>query len=121
MKLELITNISIMPVYKEKETIPEKLSPVFERRLSYLNNLMVVVCDFTNGPASEPDKPHSHPHEQISYVAEGELFLFLGEEKHRLTKGDIFAVPSGLPHCIQNISKYVRLIDCFSPVREDFI
>ena len=110
-----------MTVFKEKQTITEKISEVFERRIAHLDNLMTVVCDFTNGPADEPDKPHSHPHEQISYVAEGDLFLFLGEEKHLLSKGDIFTVPSGLLHCIQTISKHVRLIDSFSPIREDFL
>lgn len=110
-----------MTVIKESLTVTEKLSPVFERRIAHLNNLMVVVCDFTNGPAAEPDKLHNHPHEQISYVAEGDLYLFMGEEKHFLTKGDIFTVPSGLPHSIQTISKYVRLVDSFSPIRDDFI
>jgi quercetin dioxygenase-like cupin family protein len=110
-----------MPVIKESEAIKEKVSPDLERRLAYLDNLMVVVCDFTNGPAPEPDKPHSHPHEQITYVAEGELFFFIGNEKHHLTKGDIFTVPSGVPHCIRNISGFVRLIDSFSPIRKDFL
>jgi quercetin dioxygenase-like cupin family protein len=110
-----------MPVYKETETSPEKISSCFERRITHLDNLMVVVCDFTNGPAPAPDPPHSHPHEQISYVAEGDLFLFINDEKHKLQKGDIFSVPSGVPHCIQTISNHVRLIDSFSPVREDFL
>jgi len=110
-----------MAVIKEKQTIAEKMSPVFERRIAHLENLMTVVCDFTNGPADEPDKPHSHPHEQITYVAEGDLYLFLGEEKHHLTTGDIFTVPPELPHCIQTISPRVRLIDSFSPVRKDFL
>lgn len=110
-----------MPVYKQKTTEPERLSDTFERRITHLKNLMVVVCDFTNGPAPQPDPPHSHSNEQICYVAEGELFLFLGDEKHHLTQGDMFTVPSGVPHCIQTISKHVRLIDSFSPVREDFL
>jgi mannose-6-phosphate isomerase-like protein (cupin superfamily) len=110
-----------MPVYKEKETLPEKLSDTFERRISCLKDLMVVVCDFTNGPASQPDPPHSHPHEQITYVAEGELLFFLGSEKFHLTRGDVVTVPSGIPHCIQTISSHVRLIDSFSPVRGDFL
>jgi mannose-6-phosphate isomerase-like protein (cupin superfamily) len=110
-----------MPVYKEKQISAEKVSSILERRVAFLNNLLIAVCDFTNGPALNPDPPHSHPHEQITYIAEGELFLFLGEEKHRLSKGDIFTVPSGLPHCIQTISQFVRLIDSFSPVREDFL
>jgi quercetin dioxygenase-like cupin family protein len=110
-----------MPVIIERKTQPEKVSSSHKRRIVNLEKLMVVVCDFTNGPAAEPDKPHSHHHEQISYVAEGELFLFLGSEKHTLTKGDIFAVPPDVPHCIQNISSFVRLVDSFSPIREEFL
>jgi len=68
-----------------------------------------------------PDPPHSHPHEQITYVTEGELYLFRDEKKHLLTSGDVFLVLSDLPHCVQTISRHLRLIDCFSPVQEDFI
>ena len=110
-----------MPVFKQETTKPEKLSETFERRIIHLKNLMVVVCDFTNGPATQPDPPHTHPHEQITYVVDGELLFFLGEEKHRLKQGDVFSVPPGIPHCIQTISVHVRLIDSFSPIREDFL
>ena len=110
-----------MPVYKEKDTAPEKVSDSFHRRISYLGSLMTVVCDFTNGPASRPDPPHSHPHEQITYVAEGEVYFFLGDEKHHLKKGDVYAVPRGIPHCIQTLTRDVRLIDSFTPLREDFL
>lgn len=110
-----------MPVYLESQTPKEKLSPVFERRIVHLEKIMTVVCDFTNGPAPEPDKPHSHPHEQITFVAEGELFFFLGSEKHHLRKGDLVTVPKDVPHSIQNISSFVRLVDSFTPIREDFL
>jgi quercetin dioxygenase-like cupin family protein len=110
-----------MPVYKEKTSDPERVRNGFERRITHLDNLMVVVCDFADGPMHRPESPHSHPHEQIGYVAKGELYLFIGEEKHHLSQGDIFTVPSGVPHCIQTLCEQVRLIDSFSPVREDFI
>jgi quercetin dioxygenase-like cupin family protein len=110
-----------MPVIKKEDPVNEKVSPTFERRIASLDKLMMVVCDFTGGPAKEPDKPHSHPHEQITYVAEGELFLFIGDEKHVLSKGDMFTAPSDVPHCIQTLSQHVRLIDTFSPIREDFL
>jgi quercetin dioxygenase-like cupin family protein len=54
-------------------------------------------------------------------MAEGKLFLFLDEEKHFLAEGDVFIIPSGVQHCIQTVSKHVRLVDSFSPVREDFL
>lgn len=110
-----------MPVYKEKDSLPEKISENLKRRISHLDKLMLVICDFTGGPTSEPDPRHSHPHEQITYVAEGELYFFLGDEKHLLKTGDVCTVPSGVPHCIQIISGYVRLVDSFSPLREDLL
>lgn len=82
---------------------------------------MVVVCDFSNGPMVQADKPHNHPHEQITYVAEGELYLFIGEEKYHLNQGDIFTVPPDIMHGIQTLSSFVRLVDTFTPIRKEFL
>ena len=105
----------------EDRIIREKVTPGTERTIVYLKNLMVTVYDFTNGPAKSPDLPHSHPHEQITYVAEGELIFFKGKNEFHLSKGDIISIPSGVPHCIQTLSGHVKLIDSFSPVRKDFL
>jgi quercetin dioxygenase-like cupin family protein len=110
-----------MSVSKESPVIHEKLSPDHERRIAYLENLMVVVCDFTNGPMKSPEPPHSHPHEQITYVAEGELLFFKGEQKFNLKKGDILTVQPDVPHCIQTLSSHVQLVDSFTPLRKDFL
>jgi quercetin dioxygenase-like cupin family protein len=106
---------------KENPVIKEKISVGFERTLAYLDNIMVAVCEFTNGPAEKPDPPHSHPHEQITYVAEGEVIFIKGEEEYHLKAGDVITVPSGTDHCIQTLSKKLVLIDSFSPVRKDFL
>jgi quercetin dioxygenase-like cupin family protein len=105
----------------ENPVIKEKISEGFERKLAYLDNIMVAVCEFTNGPAEKPDPPHSHDHEQITYVAEGELIFFKGADEFHLHKGDAITIPSGVKHCIQTLSKKVILVDSFSPVREDFL
>lgn len=110
-----------MPIYKAYMLTSEKVSSKFERQVVSLDNLMMVICNFTNGPAAEPDPPHSHTHEQITYVEEGELFLFIADEKFYLKKGDIYTVPSEVPHCIQTISRNVILLDCFTPVRKEFL
>jgi quercetin dioxygenase-like cupin family protein len=110
-----------MPVHKTIDTTPDKISEGYERRAFHLENLMITVCDFTGGPADEPDSPHSHPHEQITYVAVGELYFFIGNEKHIIGTGDVVTIPSGIPHCIQTISPHVRLIDSFTPLRDDFL
>lgn len=92
-----------------------------ERRLAYLDNLMIVVLDLDDGPKTEPDPPHAHPHEQLCYVAEGEILFLMDGEKAHLAAGDVFLVPSGKPHTIQQLTQHVRLVDCFTPIREDFL
>jgi quercetin dioxygenase-like cupin family protein len=91
------------------------------RYLAHTDHLMTVVVDFNDGPASVPDPPHSHPHEQVSYVAAGELILIMGAEKTRLVAGDLFTVPANVPHAVQTLTPHVRLIDAFNPIREDFL
>jgi quercetin dioxygenase-like cupin family protein len=106
---------------KYDEMDVQRIRAGVERRLGHTDKLMIVVIDFDDGPTSEPDPPHSHPHEQVSYVAEGEiLFVMEGRQTH-LKAGDLFLVPSGVPHTIQQLTKHVRLVDCFTPIREDFL
>ena len=92
-----------------------------QRRLGYTDHLMMVIIDFDHGPQTEPDPPHAHPHEQVSYVAEGEIYFFLDDQRQRLGPGDIFLVPPDIPHTIQLLTKHVRLVDCFNPIRQDFL
>lgn len=97
----------------------QTIRPGVERRLGHTDNLMIVVVDFYDGPKSQPDPPHSHPHEQVCYVAAGEvLFVMDGQQTH-LVPGDVFLVPSNEPHSIQQLTEHVRLVDCFTPIRED--
>ena len=104
------------------ETPVEKVQEGLERKTIRTGKPMTVVIDFTGGPWETPDPYHSHPHEQTSYIAEGDIvFLAEGEEPQRLSAGDLFAVPPGKPHSIQLLSKSARLIDSFHPVREDFL
>jgi quercetin dioxygenase-like cupin family protein len=99
-----------------------KVAPGLRRKLIHTDHLMVVIVEFTNGPAQHPDPFHHHPHEQASYIAEGELILFMeGVGEQQLKKGDLFAVPSGIPHTVQTLTRVVRIIDSFTPLREDFL
>ncbi len=92
------------------------------RKIIHTDNLMVVLIDFTDGPWDQPEPFHSHPHEQISYVARGEiLFICEGEEEQHLKEGDMFAVKSGLKHTVKLLTKEVRLVDSFNPIREEFL
>jgi len=109
-------------VFRPSAVKGEAIRPGFERWIVHTDKLMAVVLDIDNGPWQQPDPPHSHPHEQIAYVAQGEvLFLCEGLEPTRLVAGDLYAIPPNIPHSIQLLSKTAKLVDCFTPLREDFL
>lgn len=111
-----------MPVLKSDEAPVEKVKSGLERKIIYGDHLMTVILDFSGGPWLEPETPHSHPHEQISYVAAGEiLFICEGESPHHLKAGDAFYAPSGKKHGIRLLTERARLIDNFTPLRKDFL
>lgn len=110
-----------MGFVKSSEVKPTWIAPGRRRYLSHLTNLMMVVIDFEDGPANQPDPPHSHPHEQISYVVSGEVKVLLGDEIVQLGPGDLFTVPPHVPHSIQLLTSRARLIDAFTPIREEFL
>ena len=110
-----------MGTIKQNDVIKETIGPDRTRYLGHTDNLMMVVIDFDDGPTSEPDPPHSHPHEQMSYVVEGEIVVIIGDDATRLGPGDMFTVPPDVLHTVQLLTEHVRLVDAFSPIREDFI
>lgn len=110
-----------MGTLKEKNAAVESIGNKRTRYLTHTDTLMMVVIDFNDGPTSEPDPPHDHPHEQVSYVAAGEIVLFLDGEPTQLKAGDIFTVPPNVPHSVQLLTSHVRLVDTFTPLREDFL
>ncbi len=63
---------------------------------------------------------HSHPHVQASYVAEGSFEVTIGEEKRIVSAGGSFIVPSGVTHGVVALEAG-RLIDSFTPRRDDFL
>ena len=111
-----------MSILKFDSTPYEVVREGLNRKIIKTNNLMTVLIDFTDGPWEEPEPKHSHENEQTCYIAQGEVMFFCeGEEPALLKQGDMFAVPSGVPHTIQLLSKSARLVDSFNPIREDFL
>jgi quercetin dioxygenase-like cupin family protein len=111
-----------MPTQIEKNTPTTSIKPGVTRRLIHGTNLMTAIIDFDNGPWSEPEPPHKHAHEQATYVAEGEIIFFCeGEPEQKLRAGDMFFVPSDKLHTVQLLTKRVRLIDSFNPIRQEFL
>jgi quercetin dioxygenase-like cupin family protein len=74
----------------------------------------VVFAAGAEGPA------HHHPHVQCTLVASGRFELTIGGETRELVAGDSFIVPSGVVHSARALEAG-ELVDCFTPMREDFL
>ena len=63
---------------------------------------------------------HTHPHEQVCYVAEGKFEFETDGKKAIVEKGDSYYVEPNKPHGVVALEEGV-LIDIFTPQREDFL
>jgi len=62
---------------------------------------------------------HSHPHEQISSVVEGEFELTIKGETRNVNNNSVAVIPSNVPHSGVAITK-CKIIDVFYPLREEY-
>jgi quercetin dioxygenase-like cupin family protein len=63
---------------------------------------------------------HHHPHEQGGILLEGRLALTIGDETRIVEPGSMFLIPPNVPHRAVALDGPVRVLDVFSPVREDY-
>ncbi len=63
---------------------------------------------------------HTHPHEQISVVLQGEMEFTIGEEQKTIKAGDAVVIPGDALHSAKAIVQS-ELLEVFSPVREDLV
>ena len=63
---------------------------------------------------------HSHPHEQMGIILDGEFEMIIGDETKMLKKGDMYRVPPDVTHGGATHSKGCLILDTFSPPREDY-
>ena len=105
-----------MPFYKVNELpATEMLEGVF-RRAVYLDKVMLTFFDFEPG-REIPE--HSHPHEQISYVLEGEMIFTLDGETRTLHAGEGATIPANAPHSA-TFPSTARVVDAWHPLRQDY-
>ena len=106
-------------VTENKNIAPTDLGGgVMRKVLSYSEKLMACELTFEKGAVGAP---HSHPHEQIGYIMSGKLvYQEEGCEDRILGTGDTYYVAPNVVHGVQ-ILEDTKLLDIFTPMREDFI
>ena len=101
-----------------KDAEVKTTGPGAERRvLAYCDALMCAENRFETGAVGSM---HSHPHTQITYVAEGRFRFTIGNEEKEVAKGDTLCKQNGVTHGCVCLEKGI-LVDFFHPMREDFV
>ena len=62
---------------------------------------------------------HSHPHEQVANIIDGQFQLTIDGETRVLGPGTVAVIPSNAVHSGQAVTS-CKIIDVFYPVREDY-
>ncbi len=96
----------------------EKIDENLERAIvAYDDALMLTVVKFKKGGIGYL---HNHIHSQSAYIEKGKFEVQIENEKKILSAGDSFFIPSELTHGVVCLEEGV-LIECFSPMRKEFV
>ena len=106
--------------YRWDDLAAEPLKDGLSRRLITSERMMIAHVYLKKGA----DVPrHSHENEQITYILEGALQFWLGEnETQELTvrAGEVLVIPSNLPHRALALEDTLD-VDVFNPPRQDWL
>ncbi len=81
------------------------------------DQLMISIVEMQPGAVVEK---HSHPHEQMGILLEGELDFTVGEETRLLKPGDMWRIPGDVSHYVVAGKEGAKALDLFHPVRDDY-
>jgi quercetin dioxygenase-like cupin family protein len=98
----------------------ESVSPLLERRLITGDRMMIAHVYLKKGCIVPK---HSHENEQITYILEGELKFWIGEDQNEIVHvkaGEVLMIPSNVPHQAEAIVDTLD-VDIFDPPRQDWL
>ncbi len=102
--------------YQLSDIPPFEISRGFSARFIHTETMTIAFVDVEAG-ADLPQ--HAHANEQVTNVLEGEFEFNLDGQTMLLRPGQSVVIPSNVPHSGKAVT-FCRLLDVFSPVREDF-
>ena len=97
--------------------IQRELAPGVNTRIFAGDQAMLSVV--TLAPHAEGTM-HHHPQEQWGVMLEGSAVRVQGGEEIPVKKGDFWRTPGNVPHTIRAGAEGAKVLDVFSPPREDY-
>jgi len=106
--------------YRWDDMPRERVSPMLERRLVTGDRMMLAHVYLAKGCVVPK---HRHENEQLTYILEGALRFWIGEdgaEEIVVRAGEVLHIPSNVPHKAQALEDTLD-VDVFSPPRQDWL
>ena len=106
--------------YRWNEIPREQLSETIDRKLVTGDRMMLAHVYLKKG-AIVPQ--HSHENEQLTYILEGGLRFWIGEDQSQVIDvmaGEVLHIPSHVKHKAEALADTLD-VDIFSPPRQDWL
>jgi quercetin dioxygenase-like cupin family protein len=105
--------------YKWDEIPRETVSPLLDRKLITGDRMMLAHVYLKKGCIVPK---HTHQNEQLTYILEGALRFWIGEDESQelvVRAGEVLHIPSMVPHKAEALEDTLD-VDVFSPPRADW-
>ena len=109
-----------MTWYAWEQMPRETVSPMLDRRLITGDRMMLAHVYLKKGCIVPK---HSHENEQFTYILEGVLHFWIGDDEKQeidIRAGEVLHIPSHVPHKAEALEDTLD-VDVFSPPREDWL
>ena len=106
--------------YRWEDMPKEQLKPDLGRRLISTERLMLAHVYLEQGCVVPK---HAHENEQLTYILEGLLRFWLGDDESEVVdvaSGQVLHIPSHLPHKAEALEMTLD-VDIFFPPRQDWL
>ena len=106
--------------YRWEDVPREKVSDMLDRRLITGDRMMLAHVYLKKGCIVPK---HSHENEQLTYILEGALRFWIGEDQKKeivVGPGEVLHIPSNVPHKAEALEDTLD-VDIFSPPRQDWL
>ena len=80
-----------------------------------------ITLSFASAEPNSQLPPHRHVNEQLLIVLDGAIDFVIEGKQYHVEKGDVITLPSNTEHGAYFTEKGARVIDVFSPPRQDFV
>ncbi|HEY2163175.1 MAG TPA: cupin domain-containing protein [Gemmatimonadaceae bacterium] len=106
--------------YKWDEIPRETVSPLLDRKLITGDRMMLAHVYLKKGCIVPK---HTHENEQLTYILEGALRFWIGEDESQqlvVRAGEVLHIPSMVPHKAEALEDTLD-VDIFDPPRQDWL